>query len=75
MLSRCSIAKIIKNPTNHIFICVKFEKHHKLLYLLCVFHDDKAGNTSYTKKGNYILFDPINEIVFPKKPYSMFPRP
>ena len=24
---------------------------------------------------NYILFDPINEIVFPKKPYSMFPRP
>ena len=25
--------------------------------------------------GNCILFDPINEIVFPKKPYSMFPRP
>ena len=28
-----------------------------------------------TNLGNYILFDPINEIVFPKKPYSMFPRP
>jgi hypothetical protein len=25
--------------------------------------------------GNYILFDPINEILFLKMPYAMFPSP